>query len=240
MNFKNRLKMLLDSESEIKWLPVKWLNNEITKYEISNIGLVRNSKTQKILKTNFSKGYERVNLTHKGIQKQFFIHRLVATAFINNPLHKEQVNHINGDKSNNNVYNLEWVTSSENIKHAFDNGLNHHSDMINRISDKDVKKICKLLEENKYTIKKIADIVGTSRQTVSSILNKSSHTDISKNYNINNYIIKTSFTEKGENSSVSKYTNDQIKEICEMTKHYESLQNIPESFTYVVPMVKQR
>ena len=103
---------------EIKWKKIYWLNGEETKYSISNIGIVRNDKNGKLLSTNFSKGYERLNLCHKGEQKQFFIHRLVATAFIPNPENNPEVNHKNGDKSCNYDYNLEWVTSSENIQHA--------------------------------------------------------------------------------------------------------------------------
>lgn len=75
------------------------------------------------------KGYCQIGLCKDGIRKGFLVHRLVADAFIQNPQNKRTVNHINCDKSDNRIENLEWATYSENIRHAFSNNLidNSHS-----------------------------------------------------------------------------------------------------------------
>lgn len=75
-----------------------------------------------------TKGYIQVQLSSRPNRVQKLIHVLVATAFIPNPNNYPQVNHINGDKADNRAENLEWVTQSENIKHAYRTGLNIHSD----------------------------------------------------------------------------------------------------------------
>lgn len=93
-------------------------------YEVSNLGTVRNRATGNVLrpgKTNM--GYQKVCLCKEGQRKTLTIHRLVATAFLPNPENKREVNHIDGDKTNNRVSNLEWSTRSENVSHAFRNGL---------------------------------------------------------------------------------------------------------------------
>lgn len=71
-------------------------------------------------------GYPMVNLKSNGKQKLYYIHRLVAMTFIPNPDNKREVNHINGNKRDCRAENLEWVSSSENIQHAYNNGL--HTD----------------------------------------------------------------------------------------------------------------
>lgn len=88
-------------------------------YEISNTGRVRNIRTG-LIKTNEidKNGYVRIQLCKNKVHRKYFIHRLVATCFIENPQHKPQVNHKDMNRSNNNVDNLEWVTNSENQKHA--------------------------------------------------------------------------------------------------------------------------
>ena len=68
-------------------------------------------------------GYFLVTLVHEGVRKNQFIHRLLATAYIPNPLNKAQVNHIDGNKQNNVLNNLEWVTPKENAQHAVRTGL---------------------------------------------------------------------------------------------------------------------
>lgn len=93
-------------------------------YTIDEFGKVKNTKTNKYLKGAInSKGYLRVELHLNKKIKRFFVHRLVAEYFVENPLNKEQVNHIDGNKLNNNMNNLEWVTNQENRNHAIKNNL---------------------------------------------------------------------------------------------------------------------
>lgn len=80
---------------------------------------------EKILKCsrNSINNYIVVTLKYKGKNKRFYVHRLVAEAFINNIDNKSQVNHIDGNKENNCSNNLEWVNAKENIQHALKNRL---------------------------------------------------------------------------------------------------------------------
>lgn len=96
-----------------------------TKYEVSNTGEVRNKKTLQVLKPRLKKnGYLEYCIYPKPGQKTFLTgHKLVASAFIPNPDNLPTINHIDGNKQNNNVENLEWASFQENIQHAWNSGL---------------------------------------------------------------------------------------------------------------------
>lgn len=94
-------------------------------YIISSIGDVRSVKRRENLAICKSKtGYYVVRLWNNGQTKLWTLHRLLAIHFIENPMNKREVNHIDGDKGNYELNNLEWVTPSENMKHAVATGLN--------------------------------------------------------------------------------------------------------------------
>lgn len=112
------------------------LENEIFKdiigyeglYKISNFGrvlsMVKDNSYKECIKLyELHKGYPRVSLNKDGKAKHFFIHRLVAQAFISNHSNKPQINHINGIKTDYSINNLEWCTPKENIEHSIRTGL---------------------------------------------------------------------------------------------------------------------
>lgn len=101
-------------------------------YQVSNFGSVRSlaryrganggrfwQEERALKKTVKSTGYEQVGLCRGNRSIPTLVHRLVASAFVPNPSRKPQVNHKDGNKANNHVKNLEWVTSSENGQHAY-------------------------------------------------------------------------------------------------------------------------
>jgi hypothetical protein len=87
---------------------------EFENYSVSNLGCVKNDKTNIILKPYTTKGYNAVKLNRKNKQYTLYIHRLVASAFIPNPDNKLYVDHIDNNRQNNNINNLRWCTHQEN------------------------------------------------------------------------------------------------------------------------------
>ena len=107
MNFKQRLEKI----------------REFPNHEVSSDGRVFNKDGVEMKQQINRHGYSMVNLSYNGHKRNISVHRLVAEAFIPNPDGKRTVNHIDCDKQNNDVSNLEWCSHGENQKHAYDHGL---------------------------------------------------------------------------------------------------------------------
>lgn len=105
-------------------------------YCVTQDGMVWTHKKEKYLNIYDvdKRGWLCVALMENGVNRNRRLHRLVAETFIPNPKNKPSINHVDCDKSNNNVENLEWVTNKENTAHAIKNGLFHNI--------KDWKKSC--------------------------------------------------------------------------------------------------
>lgn len=155
--------------------------NNADNYEISEDGQIRNALTKRILKGRLNKsGYLQVSIrfNNEATFKNQYIHRLVALHFLENPENKKEVNHKDGNKLNNCVNNLEWVTSSENQKHR-------HSIGITKTSNRKVGKFTKnnqLIAEYE-SIVSAAKAEGHPRVSIDNVLQ-------GKNYALKGYVWK--------------------------------------------------
>lgn len=155
-------------------------------YQVSDLGRIKRKPfvrkdgakfKEKILKNNRNSSYELICLCKDNKKKTLTVHRLVAKAFIPNHENKPQVNHIDGNKFNNHSGNLEWVTVSENNKHAFDTGLKKPKLGEEHDNTKITKEIVIFIRENyKFRDKEFSTAAlgrkfGLSQQHVSDIVN---------------------------------------------------------------------
>lgn len=157
-------------------------------YEISNTGVVKalkkrvdSGKCHRTWKSHIKRygvdnnGYLRVSLSKEGINKTYKVHRLVATAFIPNPLQLPCVNHIDGNKTNNHVSNLEWCTHSENLKHAFKTGLKRNDGEFNsqsKLTQEDVDHIRAVYKprDKEFSTVALGRKYGVHRKTITGIV----------------------------------------------------------------------
>lgn len=166
----------------------------ITGYEINNEGIVRNSKTKGILKQSMGNGYKTICVRLNGKKINLSIHRILACLFIPIPNHYIEMghnqmtllpNHKDGDKTNNDLLNIEWTTPRENTIHAFSNGLADISMRQNShlatITDEDAIEICELLQRG-YKPKFISEKLGIKEGIIRHIKNRECWTSISCNY----------------------------------------------------------
>lgn len=157
-------------------------------FEVSNYGELRNIKTQHIYKLNpISTGYLAViiSLGSRNNKKCIRIHRAVAETFIPNPENKPEVNHITGDKTKNEAWNLEWTTGEENIQHSIENGLEDYSKIsgINnyqaKFSIEDLIWIKKhyVPKDKEFGCRALAKKFNVDHSTISRIINKVTYKD---------------------------------------------------------------
>ena len=128
------------------------------------------SKKTKLKQHKDNVGYFRVTIGNPRVTHK--VHRLVAQTFISNPENKPHVNHIDGNKTNNHVDNLEWCTASENIQHAYDTGLKKpYTGLKDKGNNKFYKEWDKLIK-NGESMRSIGKRYGVSHRTVGNVVKK--------------------------------------------------------------------
>ena len=141
------------------------------KYEASRDGHIRNKKTKRILKEFVGKdGYLRTQFDGKSR----LVHRVIASAFIPRDSEREFINHIDGNKQNNNIRNLEWCTRSENQKHAYEHGLRSATGVKNSRSKLSLDDVRYIKENYKardpeFGAAALSKRFGVARQTICAV-----------------------------------------------------------------------
>lgn len=153
------------------WIDIEKLDSL---YRISNFGNVKSIRRKKLkpMQDN-GKGYKQLYVQIKNKRFVFYIHRLVAEAFIPNPSNKPHINHKNGIKSDNRVDNLEWVTQSENLKHAVNKNLikSGQDSKKSKLSESKVIAIKRLYKINpRFNRSHVANKLGVRDTTIIKII----------------------------------------------------------------------
>ena len=153
-------------------------------YYITQDGKIFNKFKKQLSPYDNGKGYLVVNIQINGVRKCKAIHRIVAEAYIPNPNSLPEVNHLDGNRQNNSVANLEWITHGNNIKHSYNlqnrTALGESNANCNTTVDI-VVEICQLLEEG-LKPSKIRDL-GYDYSLIRSIKARRNWKHISYNYN---------------------------------------------------------
>ena len=151
-------------------------------FAISNYGNLWSKRSAKLLKQYIHKNGYYVCSTkiggRSGTDKCFKIHRLVAQAFIENPENKPTVNHIDGDKLNNSVENLEWSTHSEQMEHAFGTGLikcrKGENNPTSKITNAEAWAILEMQKVTGLGASRLGKLLGYSTSTIGRVIDESS------------------------------------------------------------------
>lgn len=175
-------------EIKEKWKLIYCVNIKISDFAISNYGRLMNITSGELISQRCdAKGYKIVTL-YIGHTKQYRVHKLVAMHFIPNPENKPFVNHINGNKQDNCVLNLEWCTAKENMRHAVDTGL-HPTLTLEKYphathTNEEIRKACEFMMDNpEFKLKDISLIFNISYATLQNLKLHRSWKEISSQYN---------------------------------------------------------
>jgi len=168
------------------WKPIPGYED---KYEISNLGRVRNKKSGLFRQFQIKKrgkGYYCFNVYNEKDKKNetLMVHRIVAKVFIDNPHNKPHVNHIDGNSFNNCVNNLEWVTPKENVLHSFKQKNKTYKQQLGarKLTKEQILEIRKILskrnpfdKKHNPTNKEIGSMFGVDAGVISNIYNGKSY-----------------------------------------------------------------
>lgn len=170
---------------EVQWLDIKGFEGL---YMISNHGDVLNLNYKRsrrpglITPSTNQLGYVSFGLTKNKKRHYFYAHRLVAEHFISKQPGFDEVNHLDGDKTNNHYTNLEWCTRSQNVQHSYDNGLKstpsgtkHNR---SKLSEKDVLDIRYYFDSGILTIYDLSKKYEVCKTTIYSVVKRKTYKTI--------------------------------------------------------------
>lgn len=149
------------------WKPIK----DTDRYSISNLGRLRNNHTGHIQKPRDSRGYKSVAIYLNGKTKAYPIHRLVAEAFCFKQANKTEVDHIDGDRGNNAVGNLRWVTRSENIQYVSQRGKHPKR----KLTVEQVREIREKYKNGQTSFWKLGREYNVNPKSICGIVNRTSY-----------------------------------------------------------------
>ncbi len=203
---------------------------DFERYEIDRYGsvfsMIKTPETLLKLKRT-RKCYLTVRImSNNGTKKTLSVHRLVAKLFIENPENKPQVNHVDGNKQNNHVSNLEWCTARENVRHAYASGLVKVGieNIKNRFSDFDIKTMKEMFDSGR-SVRSIGKHFGVGHKHISMILKGEIYTNSS--------------IKKTKNLVKPKFTYNETMVMKSMRKDGCSYRKIAEKFNSTHSTIKR-
>lgn len=174
---------IVESDGSLKeeWKPCKLDYPCNTQYEVSNFGMIRDANTKELTQLKESHGYRvfyYIDPSYANTTRVKSVHRAVAEAFIPNPNKYELVNHLDGDKFNDMIMNLEWASAGMNMEHAYLQHLNNKS----RYNEHQIRVVCTLLATRNISHVQISYMTGVDRKTISDIFRGRRWKDVSSEY----------------------------------------------------------